>query len=160
MLVLETIEVLTSGRSGKKCYADLRRQNRRVSWWARKQLRGTQFIAAPGRSYQLAFIDGDDFPDLERTIENVRNAAIARGYIEPPMELSTALLEKFSSQDFEQMDVWEMMLMHQPFIGRKKGSDVFGFHRDKDGTWRLACFEHDKPRYNRGTCFVFVEADS
>lgn len=154
---LPVTSVITSSRSGRQFVADLKKQRKRISEWAGKQLRSKNFVPGDTAVYKLAFISGDIFSHRERSAKNILRAARKHGYLQPPPNLAPDMWCQFSVKDLEKMDFFEMMVMHRPITGKDGHPDVFGFHRDEDGTWRLACFRANKTHYPPGICFVFIK---
>ncbi|RJO59777.1 hypothetical protein C4546_00410 [Candidatus Parcubacteria bacterium] len=151
-----TFDVTTNGRSGEQCIADLEKNNFRVGDYAKQLLRNVKFVATNGTTYKLAVIMGDEFEDDDRTNKNIREVAHARGLADPTVELGPYLREMFSDEDLKKMDLWALILVHEPITDSDGGLNMLGVDRNDDGRWLVACGGNPDFRWDREIGFVFL----
>ncbi|PIS41049.1 MAG: hypothetical protein COT26_00075 [Candidatus Kerfeldbacteria bacterium CG08_land_8_20_14_0_20_43_14] len=150
------IDVTTNGRSGEQCIADLESKHYRVGDYAKQLLRNAKFVATNGVTYTLAIIMGDEFEDANRTNQNIREVAHARGYPDPTVELGPYLREMFSDEDLKKMGLWALIVMHEPISDSDGDLFVLGVYRDGRGRWLSAYHGGPGIRWLRGVGFMFL----
>lgn len=149
-------EVTSDGTTGKKWIKRLQEKDYRVSDWARDVLRKKAFVATNGKTYKPVVIFGHEFEDDDRTTENIRKEAERRGYITPPAELAPNLREKVSDEEMGEMDVWALIVMHEPIKDSDGDPDLLALRRRAVGRWLRACYDSPGHRWDRGRGFVFL----
>ncbi len=76
------------------------------------------------RRVEVVILRGELFSNDGRTTKNIRLEATGRGLRKPSAEIAWLIREQFSDQDLKDMDLNEIVVMHQPF-DEEQGYQVY-----------------------------------
>lgn len=110
-------------------------------------LTSPDFKPTSGITTEIAILKGMAFEKNQCTTENIRKAAMKKGFGIPNPEIACLLFEKFTREDFEKMGFYSIVAMHEPFKidndcpqylfkqGYSGGKNFLYSHCDHTGVW-------------------------
>lgn len=87
------LEVTTDGRTGQQCIGRLEKAGQQVNGDLCKVLLHKEFVVTEGVCYKLVVLKATDFDSEARKVRRIREEAALRGYVAPPMEVASYLLD-------------------------------------------------------------------
>lgn len=117
-------------------------------------LRSPDFVPTSGVTTEVAVLKGDLFSDNDRITKNILAEADKRKFLRPSAELACLTREKFTDEEFKQMNLRHVTPMHQA-INRS----ILGITIPDDGFCPLcAYFDWDDMGWSRDCAFVFIRS--
>jgi len=156
LVVGPSITLTSDGTTGEEWITRLKKQNFRLSDYAKQVLRSSAFVSTTGVTYNVAIIKGTEFSNEERTTSRIREVAASRGYATPHPEVACLLREKLSDEELEAMGLWWLVTMHEPINVSGGGPRLLGASRDGGGRWLDAYCDQPDSRWDRECGFAFV----
>lgn len=148
--------VTSDGRTGPDFIQSLPKKDYRVGECATDVMRKPAFVTTSGQIYRLGLIKGRGFSDNERTTENIRAEAVCRGWLTPPAEVAPLLRETVSDEEIERLDLWWLVVMHEPIVDSRGGAGLLNLCRSGGGRWLDAGYGKPDYRWGREDGFVFL----
>jgi hypothetical protein len=107
--------VTSNGTTGKEWITRLESKGFCLGDWAKRVLRSQDFKPTSGVTTEVAILKGILFGDNDRIIKKIRAEADKRKLSKPNAELACLIREKFTDKEIEQMGLWYILVMHEPF---------------------------------------------
>ncbi|MEK7149033.1 MAG: hypothetical protein AAB796_01365 [Patescibacteria group bacterium] len=158
-----TLPLLADGRAGKDWIPRLKGRDVSIDDEAKYMLRSPNFKPTKGVSIDVAILKGRYLVDNNQIIKNVHAEAKKCKWSKPNADLVCLILENFTEEEIEVMDLRDIVAMHEPFNDSDDDPPLlstFVFYRD--GRWLHAYRSrpHIGWHFERGFAFVVSQSGS
>lgn len=150
--------VTSDSTTGPQWIERLEKKGFRISDYAKSLLRSDDFKPTNGVTTEIAVLKGMLFADNERITRNIRAEADKRKLEKPNAEVACLIRENFSDEEIEAVDLWWIVVMHEPIKDSDGGPGLLDAFRDDDGRWLNACYDRPGRRWFRNFGFAFAVA--
>lgn len=125
--------VTSDGTTGEDWITRLESKGFRVGDYAKQVLRSPDFKPTNGVTTEVAVLKGMLFEDNDRITSRIRAEADKRKLNRPNAELACLIREKFTDEEIEAMDLWYIVVMHEPTYDSDGDPYFLYAHRDRNG---------------------------
>ena len=148
---------LTSdGTTGPQWEKRLKKKDVPLSKWARDVLNSPDFVATNGVTYEIAVLKGTLFSDDNRTTGKIHAEADRRNLKKPNAEVACLILDAFTKEEMKAMDLWWIVVMHEPIKGSDGDPCLLYVRRDGDSCSLFTFYGTPDFSWFRDDGFAFV----
>ncbi|KKT13634.1 MAG: hypothetical protein UV95_C0001G0171 [Candidatus Falkowbacteria bacterium GW2011_GWF2_43_32] len=148
--------VTSDGTTGEEWISRLESKSFRVGDYAKSVLRSKNFKPTSGITYKIAVLKGDLFSDNERVTKNIRKDAKNRKLTTPNAEVACLIRERFSDKELEAMDLYWIVVMHEPIKDSDGDSTLLYANRDFNSSSLSSFCDNPDGKWNRRHGVAFV----
>ena len=148
--------VTSDGATGEAWIKRLESKGFRVSVYAQRALRSSDFKPTNGVTTEVAVLKGILFKGNDRVTKKIRSEAERRKLTKPNTEVACLIREKFTDKEIKAMGLWWVVAMHEPIAGSAGAPRLLLAGRRGVGRWLHAYFDDPGGRWCRGLGFAFA----
>lgn len=148
--------VTSDGTTGSEWIKRLEEKCFRVGNYAKSVLRSPDFKPTSGVTTEVAVLKGMLFEDDDLITKKIRAEAEKRKFQKPNAEVACLIRENFSDEEIKAMELWWIIVMHEPIMDSGGDPRLLGAGRDGGGRWLRACYDGPDRRWGRGGGFAFA----